>query len=246
VFSNKTVSVGYTASGDAQVTHIKIYRTLDGGNTAPEKMRLLTTVVNGTSTYSDTTSDTTLAAVTTTAPAALSNDPPPASTPLAWHAGRIWMYINAKTHFTAFEEAKNGVPEESVPSATSTVNAAGNVYNWNSEVTSLAAMEDGIAVYLGGRVWKVEGDSLDSFRRYRLLDKRGARAAFAVTSLGSTLAWIDSSRQIWVSDLGEIGKDIRTDIKSSGSDQSFDRHSHLRGISLDRGSRWSQRQALRL
>jgi hypothetical protein len=214
VFSNKTVSVGYTASGDAQVTHIKIYRTLDGGNTAPEKMRLLTTVVNGTSTYSDTTSDTTLAAITLTAPAALSNDPPPASTPLAWHAGRIWMYINAKTYFTAFEEAKNGVPEESVPSATSTVNAAGNVYNWNSEVTSLAAMEDGIAVYLGGRVWKVEGDSLDSFRRYRLLDKRGARAAFAVTSLGSTLAWIDSSRQIWVSDLGEIGKDIRTDIKT--------------------------------
>jgi hypothetical protein len=54
VFTSKaSVAVGYTASTDAQVTSIRIYRTTDGGT----DYYLLTTVTNATSSYADSTAD---------------------------------------------------------------------------------------------------------------------------------------------------------------------------------------------
>lgn len=50
------VTVGYTASSDAQVSNIRIYRTTDGGT----DYYLLTTVVNATSSYNDSVADATL------------------------------------------------------------------------------------------------------------------------------------------------------------------------------------------
>jgi hypothetical protein len=84
-FTNKlNVAVGYTASADAQVTHIRIYRTTDGGST----YYLLTTVTNATSSYNDTTTDATLQ--NNALFASDDNDPPVGARYVCLHKKRLF------------------------------------------------------------------------------------------------------------------------------------------------------------
>lgn len=208
VFSGSLVSVTLVASADTQVNQIRVYRSTDGGSTDPTLMREITgsPFTNTNQVISDTTADTSLS--TRTGPALNRNDPPPPMIGMVTSPeGRIWGFADATSYFSGLEEISNGVPEESFPSGLD-----GNFYKWDSAVTGHATMDDGIAVFISQRIYKVEGDTLDSMRRYKMLDRRGALNHTAVCSVGGVVAWLDTASQVWFSEKGEIGIDIRPDI----------------------------------
>jgi hypothetical protein len=209
VFTNKTVQLSLVASTDPQVTGIRVYRTPDGGAQDPTEMQEISgsPFANATGTQNDATADISLSI--RVAPAFLRNDPPTPQKGFVSYAGRIWGFLNNTTYYSGFEEISNGVPEECWPSGLD-----GNNYPWANEVFAHAPLLDGIAVYQAERIAKVEGDSLDTFRRYTLLEKRGTRSRTAVAALGGSVAWLDTSNTIWVSDIGEVGIPIRPDTQS--------------------------------
>lgn len=206
IFANKTVQVSVVASSDPQVTSIRIYRTPDGGAQDPTQMQEISgsPFPNATGTQNDSTPDVSLS--TRTAPAFLRNDPPPPQKGFVTWAGRIWGFLNNSTFYSGSEEISNGVPEECWPSGLD-----GNNYPWANEVMAHAPLNDGIAVFQAERISKVEGDSLDTFRRYTLLERRGTRSRTTVAALGGSVAWLDISNTVWVSDIGEVGLPIRPD-----------------------------------
>lgn len=209
VFSSKNVNVTVVASTDPQVTNIRVYRTPDGGAQDPAEMQEISNspFPNNSTTVTDSTPDASLSI--RVAPEFLRNDPPPPSKGFVAYAGRIWGFLNNQTYYSGLEEIANGVPEESWPSGLD-----GNNYPWDKEVQGHAALIDGIAVFTASRIYKIEGDSLDTFRRYMLLDKRGTRSRTAVTSLGGSVAWLDTSNTVWISDMGEVGLPIRPDLQN--------------------------------
>ena len=206
VFASKNVNLGLTASTNPRFTQIRVYRTPDGGSQDPSLMQEITgsPFPNATATVTDSTLDVNLSI--RTAPEFFRNDPPTPSKGFVAYGGRIWGFANNTTFYSGFEEIANGVPEECWPSG-----LGGNFYPWANEVTGHAALIDGIAIYTPERVSKIEGDSLDTFRRYTLLEKRGTRSRTTVASLGGSVVWLDTSNTIWLSDLGEIGIPIRPD-----------------------------------
>jgi len=165
---------------------------------------------------------------TRVAPPFLRNDPPPPSKGLVWAQGRFWTFQNNVTYYSGLEEINaNAIPEESWPSGVD-----GNQYPWDKQVNGHAALLDGIAVYVSSTIYKIEGDSLDTFRRYALIQKRGCRTRTAVASLGGSVAWFDSTRTMWVSDAGEIGRDIRPDL------QTVDPTQAVVAIHIDKLNHW--------
>jgi len=206
VFTANSVNLGVIASTDPQVTNIRVYRTPDGGAQDPALMQEITgsPFPNTTGTINDATLDINLSILT--APEFFRNNPPTPCKGLIAYAGRIWGFKNNTVYYSGFEEISNGVPEESWPGG-----LTGNFYPFATEVFALAPLIDGISVYEAAKVNKVEGDTLDTFRRYTLLEKRGTRSRTAVTALGGSVVWLDTSSTIWLSDVGEIGIPIRPD-----------------------------------
>ena len=207
VFTNKNVQLSLVASLDPQVTHIRVYRTTDGGAQDPTEMQEIvgSPFPNITVVVTDSTPDTSLSI--RVAPAFLRNDPPPPSKGFVTYGARIWGFLNNTTFYSGNEEIANGVPEECWPSGLD-----GNNYPWADEVFAHAPLIDGIAVLSAERISKIEGDSLDTFRRYTLLERRGTRSRTAVCALGGSVAWLDTSNTVWVSDIGEISVPIRPDL----------------------------------
>lgn len=216
VFTSKNVHLSVVASTDPQVTNIRIYRTPDGGAQDPTEMQEISNspFPNTTTTHDDSTPDVSLSI--RVAPAFFRNDPPTPTKGFVAYGGRIWGFFNNTTYYSGFEEISNGVPEESWPSGLD-----GNFYPWANEVNAHAALLDGIAVLQTERISKIEGDSLDTFRRYTLLERRGTRSRTTVASLGGSVAWFDTSNTIWVSDLGEVGLPIRPDTLSLDPTQCY-------------------------
>ena len=209
VFTNDQVDVTLVASADTQVDQIRVYRTTDGGSTAPSQMKEITgsPFTNTNATIADTTADGTLS--TRTAPGTTLNDPPTQCARLVAYSGRIFGAASATTYFSGLEELNGrSVNEESWPSG-----VTGNYYPWPKEVTSQRVLPNGIAVFTGGDIWTIEGDRRDNFRRYKLLAKRGCLYQYNSDEVGNSIAWFDTSRQMWLSDLGEIGLDIRPDLE---------------------------------
>jgi hypothetical protein len=209
VFANKTVQLTLTASSDPQVTNIRVYRTPDGGAQDPSLMQEISNspFPNTNATVNDTTPDASLSI--RTAPEFLRNDPPPPQKGFI-HSdaqGRIHGFLNNTSYYSGAEEIANGVPEECWPSG-----LTGNFYPWANEVMGLAPLLDGVAVFQAERISKIEGDTLDTFRRYTLLERRGTRSRTTIASLGGSVAWLDTAGQVWVSDVGEVGEPIRPDI----------------------------------
>lgn len=208
VFTNKTVNLGVVASTNARFSNIRVYRTPDGGAQDPAEMQEIagSPFANATATVSDTTLDVDLSI--RTGPEFFRNNPPTPCKGFVTYGGRIWGFANNTTYYSGFEEIANGVPEESWPGG-----LTGNFYPWATEVFGHASLIDGISVLQADRISKVEGDSLDTFRRYTLLEKRGTRSRTTVTSLGGSVVWLDTSNTIWLSDVGEIGIPIRPDTQ---------------------------------
>jgi hypothetical protein len=218
-FSNQTVTVTVTYSTDTQVDQINIYRTTDAGSTDPTLMKLVTTIANnsggGTVGYSDSTSDSGLS--TRTAPTTTSNDPPTPCSKLVWAVGRIWGANNATTYFSGQEELNGySVPEESWPSG-----VAGNSYPWDKQVTAQAPLPDGLAVFTRSDIYKIEGNLRNSFWRYRLVKRRGTFNQQCVAEFSGDIVWFDRANQLWSNSLGEIGYDIRPDLKGIDPEQVY-------------------------
>lgn len=218
VFSNKTVSLGLTASTDPQVNQIHLYRTTDGGSTDPSEMREVANspYPNVTATVTDVTLDANLSIET--APPSLRNDPPPPMKGMVFYetAGRIYGFSGNTVYYSGQEEIGRGVPWECFPGGLD-----GNFYPWAKQVMALAPLPDGVAVFMNDPIGKIEGDSLDNFRRYTLLLSRGTRSRTAVASLGGSVVWLDTSNQVWLSDQGEIGADIRPDLVDLDPSQTY-------------------------
>lgn len=208
IFTNKEVDVTVTASTDTQVDGINIYRTTDGGSTDPSEMQLLASVANATVAYADIIPDGSLA--TRTCPGTTANDPPTPCSKFSVIPGRIFGGANATVYFSGAEEL-NGFSRqsESWPSG-----VTGNYYPFDAEVTSTEPMQNGVAIFCRGRMWAIIGDQRSNFTRVKLLERRGAVTRTNTTSLGNSLVWFDTSRQMWTSDDGEIGFDIRTDLQN--------------------------------
>jgi hypothetical protein len=204
--SNKTINVSWTpADIDQYADEVRIYRTTDGGSTNPLQMALVATVAKGTGTYADTTLDANLSAVTF-APATFRNDPPPPAKGFAKYSGRIYMFSGDTVYFTGREEIANGVPFDCVPGGLD-----GNYARFDGQIEGLGSRQEGVAIFLGRKIWALDGATLDTMYPYLLLDRRGALYRSAITSLGTSIAWFDTSHQVWL-DGAEIGKDIRPDL----------------------------------
>lgn len=215
VFASKAVRLSVVASADPQVTRIRVYRTTDGGAQTPDQMQEISgsPFPNATATLpADSTPDTSLSI--RVGPPFNRNDPPTPSKGFVTYGGRIWGFNKNVTYYSAFEETADPVPEECWPSGLD-----GNSYPWAYEVTAHAPLLDGIAVYQPLRISKVEGDSLDTFRRYTLLERRGTRQRAAVAAMGGSVAWFDTAGQVWVSEIGEIGLPIRPDTQNMDQTQ---------------------------
>ena len=203
-FSNKQVDVGVTASTDPQVDQIRIFRTTDGGGGVFFEIAN-SPVPNATTTYPDTTTDADLSVLT--APTFGFNDPPPPQQGFVWFANRIWGFSKATVYFTDWEEINLGVGEESWVSG-----PAGNFWNFNSEVTALSVAQDGVIIETAGGMFKIDGDSLDTFRRTTIAVGIGCRNRATIARLGALTAQLANTNSIWTTDsnsLNEISQMIQ-------------------------------------
>src|SRR5262249_5498188 len=119
-----------------------------------------------------------------------------------------------KQVFSGLEEIVQGVPEESFPSG-----IAGNYWNYDQAVQAQGVAGSGqnqtMGTYCGGRLYGIVGNTLDTFQRMSISQRRGCRAVTCTSSLGGMVAWLDSSNQIWATDgssLQELSTDIRPDL----------------------------------
>lgn len=213
VFTNKlNVAVTLTASTDPQVNQIHVFRTTDGGGGT--YFELPTSPFANTSTnILDTATDASLNALSI-APTPNFNDPPTPFQAPVYFSGRIWGFLNNKVYFSGLEEINQGVPEESFPSG-----IAGNFWAFDEPVQGLGVAGVGsnqtLGILCGGRLYGIQGNTLDTFRRFLVSNRRGCRNRTCVTSLGGMMAWLDSANQVWATDgnsLEELSTMIRPDL----------------------------------
>lgn len=213
VFTNKaSVSITLTASNDPQVNQIRLFRTTDGGGGT--YFELPTSPYPNTSgAVTDSAADASLQ-ITSIAPTATFNDPPTPIRGPVYFSGRIWGFTGNKVWFTGLEEINQGVPEESMPSG-----IGGNFWAFDEPVQGLGVAGSGSAqtlgILCGGRLYGITGNTLDTFRRFLVSNRRGCRSLTTIASLGGMVAWLDSSNQIWATDgssLNELSGDIRPDL----------------------------------
>jgi hypothetical protein len=201
-----------TASTDPQVNQIRLFRTTDGGGGTYFELPT-SPYPNSTGNVNDSAADSALQ-IGSIAPTPTFNDPP---TPLfapVYFSGRIWGFFGNKVYFSGLEEINQGVPEESFPSG-----IAGNFWSFDQPVQGIG-LAGGVnnqilAVFCGGRIYAISGNTLDTFRRILVSARRGARNRTCVTNLGGMCAWLDSANQIWASDgssMQELSIPIRPDL----------------------------------
>jgi hypothetical protein len=209
--SSHSVQISLTASTDPQVTNIKLFRTTDGGGGIYYELPT-SPYPNTTANVVDSAPDTQLQ-ISSIAPTATFNDPPTPGRNCVYFSGRIWMWNGNKVYFSGLEEIVQGVPEESFPSG-----VAGNYWAFDEPVTSLGVAGSGtsqtLVIFCGGRMYGIVGNTLDTFQRYIISNRRGTRCN-VVASLGGMVAWFDTSNQVWATDgssLNELSTDIRPDL----------------------------------
>lgn len=214
LFTDQDIGVDLIASSDPQVNGINYYRSTDGGDQDPAVMRLVSSLDNVTQSYRDSTQDIFLG--NQTGPGFFLNDPPQPLRGFVWSNGRIWGFKEQAQWFTGNEEITNGVPVECMSDAKN-----GNYYQWSSEIGGLAVTSNGVDAGLSEEFWQVSGDTLDTFRKSRLLKGGGTQSPTCITSVGDTVYWIDTAKQFMSSDKGEIGEAIRTDLALIDLQQTF-------------------------
>jgi hypothetical protein len=148
------------------------------------------------------------------APVPTFNDPPIPMRGMVYYSGRIWGINGNKVWFTGLEEIVLGVPEESMTSG-----IGGNFFAFDEPPQALAAAGIGanqaLVILCGGRLYIIQGNTLDTFVRYAISNRRGCRNLTCVSSLGGVIAWLDSAQQVWSfdgSNMNDLSTLIRNDI----------------------------------
>jgi hypothetical protein len=214
IFTNLDPRPTVLSSTDPQVTGINLYRTTDGGDADPAAMRLLASLPNVDSSFTDSTLDIDLGLQT--GPALYVNNPPQPLNGFVWSNGRIWGITGAYTWFTGNEEVTNGIPAECMSNA-----ANGNFYAWPSQVGGMAVTSNGVDIGVDEQFWQISGDTLSTFRKSKLLQGGGTRFPINIISVGDNVLWIDTAKQGWSSSDGEFGEPIRPDLAGLTLSQAF-------------------------
>lgn len=242
--TNKTITVGVTASGDSQVDQIWIYATEDGG--AVLYAVASSPFANSTTTQNDATTDTALVSRPLAPLSGVNSAPTASKGPVFWN-GRIWTFKNDTVYFSGNEEINAGVSEEAFPTF--------NKFRFGREVTALIPTQRFLLVYTANEIFRISGDSLATFKRDLLASKTGSlnRAAMttatvpnATSSSGTLLnvvAWLDTNNVVRVTDgvnIQDISIPIRPDIAAithaSASMAAYDDGKHHWIILLDGGA----------
>src|SRR5512146_1018149 len=205
-----SVAVPVVASTDAQVNQIRVFRTTDGGGGIYFELPN-SPFANSTTSITDTATDAELSSVV--APIPNFNDPPPSRLQgMVWFQNRIWGFLASSSfvYFSGWEEINIGVEEECFPSGT-----LGNSAAVDDCVRALASTSDYLFIFTPVSISKIEGDSLDTFKKSFLVKNMGCRSRTNVAVMGRSVAWLNVDSTIWTTDgtsLTEIGQPIRNDI----------------------------------
>ena len=228
--SGSRVTVQY--STDTQVNQVFLYRTTDGGGEGgpffrlPGEATIDNNTAGGTAVIEDVWADEGLLAEV--APPFFANDPPPPMRGITSYASRLTGFNKSSLFFSNNEEQTTGVAEESF--------APTNKFSFGLETTALQEVNEGLLVHCGGsRIHKVTGDSLDTFRQDKMVDRMGTRNNAATATVGKSAMWLDSANLLRVSDgysQQEFGYDIRPDI------QTIDQSKAQMAVHLDGTHQW--------
>lgn len=206
IFTDEQVTVagvGLIADG---VDEIKIFRTTDGGSGISFLLATIANPGGGSWSYDDTTTDINLGS--TRAPVANQNDLPTPSMGLVTFAGRIWGFKDNKLYFSNYEEQGDlGVEEESF--------AATNFFPFRDEITGLGQAGRFLIVTTRGHIYRIDGDSLDTFARELLFAGIGCGQRASICAVGKSMAWFDNAGKTRITDgitQQEFSQPIRIDL----------------------------------
>lgn len=213
--SQHYVLTGNTTT-DPQVSHAKVYRSVDGGSIfyeLPNSPVVYATWVSSglTDNAADPGNPAPVLSSISTAPLPNMNNPPTPSQGCAWFAGRVWTCAGDTVYYSGLEEIplSTGVSEECFPSI--------NQYSFGKQVQGLATTDQFLIIFTANTIFRIYGDQLTTFRRDTLANGLGCRNQAAVASTGRIVAWLDATNTVQMTDgvnIQEISKAIRVDIAS--------------------------------
>jgi len=230
--TSQNITVHYTASSDAQVDKIWIFRTQDGGG----QFYFLTEVANATSTFTDSTADSGLNTAIV-APVAHANDPIPSGAGLlVWHAGRLWVASGNNLYFSAGPDATLGNGAEAWPPA--------NVFPCPGKITALRSTSSGLAVFTADNLYVVYGVDAASFTVPQLWQANfGVPDQNHVVQDGDLLFMYTSKAQCMqltasgFEEIGSmIGKSLRTNFTPGSCYLALHRSGEDQGLWISNGS----------
>lgn len=174
--TSKNITVTGSGSTDTQVTHVRIYRTKDGGST----LYFLADITNVTNwTYTDSTAD---SGLNTDIQAAIAdaNDPPPSGiTNIAFYSGYMWGSVGNKVYFNAGPACQTGVPEECWPPA--------NVFVFPNTIQRILPSPFGLLIFTADSSYIMYGVDITSFYPQEWLAGLGILTPNAVTTDGQSV-----------------------------------------------------------
>lgn len=196
------VHVTLTASTDAQVNQIRVFRTTDGGPLNQLFELPTSPYSNANVIVTDNATDGQLQLVQ--APQALVNNPPPLGlTNMEWYAGRLWGSVGNLLYFSTGPDATIGNPQECW--------APGYVFVLPTAIVKLVAIPSGMLVWTLDAVHIVQGTSTPSFTVNYFLQDIGARTYNAIDTDGSMIYAFTSDRHLLTinaSGTGEPGYNV--------------------------------------
>lgn len=134
---------------------------------------------------------------------------------VTWFANRIWGFFKNTLYYTVWEEKGDyGLEEECVPKS--------NFFVFSQPIKALATNDEFLLVFTATTVWKISGDSLDTFSRSSLFSNIGVRNRSCIARLGKAIAWFDLSHSVRITDgfqQREVSLDIRPDLASVDPDK---------------------------
>ncbi len=200
-------------STDSYIDKVHIYRTEDGGSVYLELPNSpIANPVSGTWSISDNYTDEELLQ-SSPAPFPGVNDNPVGLQGFRYFAGRIWGFRGDSVYFSTFEECTTSVPEECFGQPLT------NSFAFGGQVLGLGLTTDFLIVFTTRGVFRIGGDSLNTFTRSTLSRNMGVRNHLAIAEWDGKCAWLDISNTIQSTDGYTIAKDdislpIRPDIES--------------------------------
>lgn len=227
--TSQNITVNYTASADAYINAIWIFRTQDGGGIYYK----VAEVANATSSYTDSTADGSLNTLIV-APFSPNNAPcPSGSSLISFWDGRIWVASKNLLYFAQGPQTVTGVGEQSF-------NLTTNFFKLPINITGFASTSNGLLVFTDDTTWLVTGSAGVYFIN-PWQQNFGIKQPNAVTQDGDLVFLVTSRGQCFQigQNLTEIGLNIRGKIAAMDPTKvslAIHRNSSDEGLFLSDGS----------